>query len=323
MSKLEWNRPEDQTFQAGLDRGVIYVEDGPVVPWNGLSSVQDGGESEIKEYYLDGIKYLSTVSPRDWKGQLTAYTYPDEFGELIGIAEMGDGLYVDAQAHGRFNLSYRTMIAAPNLDSKVHYKIHLVYKVMASLGEFSYGTLSSESIDPTAFQFDLSAVPIKIPGQRPSSHIILDTRKMDELSLQNLEILLYGDETHDPAMPTIEQLVDLFRYAGAVLVVYNGDGTWTATGSNKNVQLLDQQGHFQIDNVAARYLDEDTYEFLGLESAAIIKLAADTDGIPYYAWGEGGSNLGIDSDGVPYFAVGSTAALIYEDTDGQPYYDFN
>lgn len=324
MSKIEWHRPQDKTFEAGLDRGVIYVEDGPAVAWNGLSSVEDSGESEIQDYFLDGIKYLSTVSPRDWKGSLSAYTYPDEFAALIGIAELSDGLYVDSQAHGRFGLSYRTMISTPDYDGdRQHYKIHLVYKVMASLQGFTNETISADGTDPTQFEFELSAVPIKIPGQRPTAHIILDTRHMDELSLKNLEILLYGDETHDPAMPTIEQLVDLFKFAGAVLIVDNGDGSWTATGSNRNVRLTDEKGHFQIDNVAAEYLSEDVYRFLGMETVPTLALVADTDGVPYAVWTEGVSNTGLDSDGVPYFNVGAAGASIREDEDGTLYYDFN
>jgi len=320
MSKLEWNRPQDRTFEAGLDRGVIYVEDGPVVAWSGLSSVEDGGESVVKEFFIDGIKYLATVSPRDWKGSLTAYTYPDEFAELIGIAELGDGLYVDSQAHGRFNLSYRTMITTPEVDTKQHYKIHLIYKAMASLSGFTNETLTGDGTDPTAFEFELTAVPIAIPGFRPSAHVILDTRKMDDATLATLEDIIYGTDLVDPAMPTIVELIDLLRYTGGVVVVYNGDGTWTATGSNKDIYMLDNDGHFQIDNVAAEYLSEDIYQFIGVGGEAIFTLVLDTDNVPYYKYGELMSHVDIDSDGVPFYTAGPSDAKLGEDTDGVLYF---
>lgn len=324
MSKLEWNRPQDQTFEAGLDRGVIYVEDGPVVAWSGLSSVDDSGESTIREFFLDGIKYLSHVSPRDWKGKLVAYTYPDEFAGLIGIAEMGDGLYVDSQLPGRFGLSYRTMISTPAVDDTPHYKIHLIYKVMASLTGFTSETLTSDATDPTGFEFELSAVPIQIPGRRPSAHIILDTRKMDVSTRAQLEDIIYGSDTQDPALPTVPQLVDLLNYGDEVVVVYNGDGTWTATGSNANIKILDSQGHFEIHNVDAEYLSEDVYRFLGVgDLPATLVAKVDDDGTYYFTLGEGVSNLGVDADGVPYYELGANGVTIDTDTDGTPYYSYN
>ena len=324
MSKLEWNRPQDQTFEAGLDRGVIYVEDGPAVAWSGLSSVDDSGESTTREFYLDGIKYLAVVSPRDWKGKLVAYTYPDEFAALLGIAELGDGLYVDSQPLGRFGLSYRTMVSTPAVDTTQQYKIHLIYKVMASLAGFTNTTLTNEAVDPTRFEFDLAAVPIQIPGRRPSAHIILDTREIDSTALVALENIIYGSEDQEPALPTITQLTDLLNYGDEVVVVYNGDGTWTATGSNANIMMLDSAGHFRITNVNAEYLSEDIYRFFGVDGdLVVLQVLEDTDGALYYTLGEGVSNVAIDTDGVPYYNDGAFGARIEKDTDNEPYIDFD
>lgn len=319
MARIEWNRPQDQFFEAGIDRGVIYVEDGPVVPWNGLASVDDSGESTVKEYYLDGIKYMAMVTPRDWAGTVKAYTYPDEFGELIGIDQMGDGFFVDSQAPDRFNLSYRTMVSAPNADNKKHYKIHLIYKVMASLGEFTNETLNAGGVEPVEFSFDLLATPIRIPGKRPSAHLIIDSRGLDSTILDAIEDLLYGNDEQEPVFPDIDDLIDMLTFSDTVKVVYNGDGTWTASGSNKNIQMLDNKGHFRIKNAPAEYISDDIYQFFGIESAAVMSLALDEDGIPYMRLAEGSTNIGIDSDGVPYFEADENGASIYTDTDGTPY----
>ena len=320
MSKLEWNRPQDQTFETGVDRGVIYVEGGSAVAWSGLSSVQDGGESTLKEFYIDGIKYLAVISPRDWKGSLVAYTYPEAFGAMLGIEELADGLYADSQAPGRFGLSYRTMVTAPAVDKKQHYKIHLIYKVMASLGPTDYTTLSAAAADPSSFEFELAAVPIKIPGFRPTAHIILDTRKMDAPTLSTLEAMLYGDANRSPTMPTIDELIDLLKFGDDVTVVDNGDGTWTASGSNKNVYMTDAT-HFGIDNVAAVYESDSVYRFLEAVGASSFSALVDDDGGLYFAGDVGPSNIGLDTDIVPYFLLGEDDAQIHEDTDGVPYFE--
>lgn len=302
MSQLEWHRPQDFVFEAGLDRGVLYPEDELAVPWNGLISVDDSGASAISEFYLDGIKYLSKVSARDWKGRLAAYTYPDEFSELLGIGKLGDGLFADSQMPGRFGLSYRTMITAPEVDTQQHYKIHLIYNAMASLAAFSNKTLSSGSAVPTEFAFDLTAVPIRVPQRRPTAHFIVDTRAVDAETLAIFEGMIYGTELTDPALPTIEALIELLLVSG-VVVVYNGDGTWTATGSEDDIRFLDPFSRtFRIDNSSAVWIDvNEVYEF--------------TDA-------EGEITLSIDEDGTPYLDVGSTEGIaVLQDTDDIYYFD--
>lgn len=323
MPKLEWNRPKDHVMEAGLDRGVIYVEDGPAVPWNGLVSVDDDGDSTIKEFFIDGVAFLVIVSARKYKGKITAFTYPDEFASLIGYEEVGDGFYADSQLPQRFSLSYRTMVGAPDVDKKQHYKIHLIYMAVASLSGFSHETITSQGIDPTTFQFDLAAVPQRVPNVLSSAHFIVDTRKVSEENLLILEDLLYGSDTQEAEMPPIETLVDLMSFDNTVVVVYNGDGTWTATGSNENIVMTDED-HFKITNVMAEYLTPEVYQFLGLEgSPAKLLVMVDTDGVPYYKLGEGSSNLAIDTDGVPYFEEGKFGVNLREDTDDTPYFDYN
>jgi hypothetical protein len=323
MTRLEWNRPQDQTFEAGLDHGVIYVEDGPAVSWSGLTSVDDAGEGTLEEFYIDGIKYLAWVSPRDWKGKLVAYTYPEEFGEMIGMAELGDGFYVDGQPPQRFGLSYRTMVSTPGVDNKQHYKIHLVYKVMASFLGFTNSSLTGDAVDPTSFEFDLAAVPIQVPGHRPSAHVVLDTSKMDSTAIAQIEAMIYGSSDQAPRMPTIEELEDLLKYGDDVTVVYNNDGTWTATGSKKNVRLVDLKGGFEIDNVIAEYLTPEIYEFFGTSTESPNIILTDTDGVYYRAPGPGTPNFGIDTDGIPYFELGLSAGELLTDTDGQMYFEIS
>lgn len=260
MTQLQWGLPQDQIFEDGLDRGVLYLDDGTSAAWNGLVSVDDAGSSTTKEYYLDGVPYLSTVSPRDWKGSLSAYTYPDEFAELIGLVELGDGFYADSQVPDRFGLSYRTRVSAPNYNNESNYKIHLIYNVIASLSSFSNNTLT-DSISPEVFNFNLTAVPIVIPYLRPTAHFVIDGSKADPDNFSALETILYGDEDTDPALPTISELIDLLPFTSAVEVFYNGDGTWTAIGSARDIHEYSDDSTFRIDRVDATYLTDEIYEF--------------------------------------------------------------
>lgn len=361
MSTLKWNRPKDQTFEAGLDRGVLYLESGKAIAWSGLINVEDGGSSDTKNLYRDGQMYLSVVGGRDWEGSLEAYTYPSEFDDLIGIVELGDGLYADSQIPKQFGLSYRTMVSSPNLNEPVqHYKIHLIYQAMASLEPITYSTLTSNGLDPSAFKFGLTAVPQKVPMGRPTAHFILDTRGMEEDTRATIEGILYGKFGAEPYMPGVPELIDILSYGDTVTVVENfyqageplpagknvGDskGTWTATGSSKNIFMIDNpfpqpdgsvdntpDEYFQIDNVVADFISdpnhpenwEQVYEFNGAGSSLAFRLMSDTDGTPYYSYGEGPSNVGVDTDDTAYYSPGSNEATVNEDTDGTPYYDPN
>lgn len=317
MSKLEWHRPEDFIFEAGLDRGVLYPEEGTAVAWNGLISVDDGGTSTIKDFYLDGIKYLSTVSARDWKGSLSAYTYPEEFSELIGVSELADGLFADSQMPGRFGLCYRTMVTAPEVDVKQHYKIHLIYNAMASLSSFSNNTLTSGGADPTAFNFELTTVPIRVPNKRPTAHFIVDTRDVDDTTLATLEELIYGTDESDPVLPDIEDLIALLL-VGGVVVTYNGDGTWTAVGSEDDITMFNFGRTFRIDNVAAIYLiPDEVYEFT--DAIGEITLSIDEDGTPYLDIGSTGTAVFQDTDDIYYFDAGSGGFELLEDEDAVVY----
>lgn len=359
MSTLKWNRPKDQTFEAGLDRGVLYLESGKAIAWSGLVNVEDGGKSDVKDLYRDGQKYLSVIGGRDWEGSLEAYTYPSEFDELIGIVELGDGLYADSQMPKQFGLSYRTMVSSPGLNEPVqHYKIHLIYQAMASLEPITYSTLTSNGLDPSAFKFGLTAIPQKVPNGRPTAHFILDTRGMDDSTRKTIEEILYGRFGAEPYMPGVLELIDILSYGDEITIVENfyqagepippgkkvGDskGTWTATGSSKNIYMIDnpyvQPGggydntpdeYFQIDNVTANFIPDSSqggklgqvYEFNGDGTSMGLKLMSDTDGVPYYTYGEEPTNVGVDEDGAAYYNQGSDDATLAQDSDGAPYYE--
>ena len=86
MPVLVWDEVGKRTYQTGVDRGVLYLFDKTVVAWNGLVDVEESPSSELKSFFLDGVKFLENLTPGDFIGKLKAFTYPDEFDSVNGIA---------------------------------------------------------------------------------------------------------------------------------------------------------------------------------------------------------------------------------------------
>lgn len=256
MSRLKWGEPLDKTWQAGLSHGVLYPPSGPAVPWNGLISVDESGSQESNHYYVDGRHYLSTVTPREYSAKLSCYTFPDEFAELCGLYEVADGLILDSQQPDRFGLSYRT--GGGDGVGNEFYKIHCIYGVMAAASDTSYQTIGADT-EPTAFQFDISAIPESIAGFRPTAHVIIDTRHMSPDKIIEIENILYGTWHVNASLPPIQTFFDMMSYGEIVVIRDNGDGTWEAEGSRKYIQIF-SNGDFQVDNVTAVFHADGTYD---------------------------------------------------------------
>lgn len=254
MSRIKWGNPEDRIVQGGLDRGVLYPMNKGAVAWNGLVSVNESGSQETNTYYVDGRKFLTTVTPREYTATISAYTFPDEFAEICGIIEAADGLFLDSQIPDRFGLSYRT-----HYGDGQHYKIHLIYGVTAAMSDVQYQTLTGDANDPVPFEFEIAAVPQSISGFRPTAHVIIDTRNLSDLNIANIENMLYGTYNVEPHMPTIQVLYEMMNFGDIVVIRDNGDGTWTAEGSYKYIDVA-EDGTFVITNITVNDHGDGTYE---------------------------------------------------------------
>jgi hypothetical protein len=258
MTELVWDKIGDRTYQTGVDRGVLYLSDGTAAAWNGLTSVEEKFSQERKSYYLDGIKYFENVLPGDFSAQLKAFTYPDEFERINGVAPDGAGLFVHDQKPTSFGLSYRTLIGDDVFGTERGYKIHLLYNLTAIPGSNSYTSLGDQS-DLIEFGWDLSGIPVATPGYRPTAHISLDSTKMNPSHIEYFEIILYGSDNVEPRLPTFQELIDLEESLSIVMITDNGNGSWTAVGPDQNIEMLDTTT-FSLIDVDAVYLNADTYE---------------------------------------------------------------
>lgn len=258
MTALAWDKVGERRFETGVDRGVLYLPDGAVV-WNGLTGVDESSDQEMKSYYVDGVKYLNIQTPGDFSATLKAFTYPDEFDEVIGIYSDPSGLSIHNQKAKPFDLSYRTRIGNDLLGLDFGYKIHILYNLLATPSEITFAS-AGEDISPLEFSWDLVSTPVQFPGYKPTAHVSINSLTMDPEVLVEVEKMLYGTEFTQPFVPTIEQIESISVGGGATFsVTDHGDGTWTATSSDDAVTMLDSET-FEIDSSHAVILDPDTFE---------------------------------------------------------------
>jgi hypothetical protein len=206
MAKLEWDKLTDRTFEAGLDRGVLYPIESPGVPWNGLVSVNEKLGRELKSYYLDGIKFLDHFVPGAYSASLSAFTYPEELDRILGVHEFVPGVRIHDQRVGMFHLSYRTLIGDPLDGLDLGYKLHLVYNLTANPSDVAFNSLGKD-VAASVFQWEISGVQTSMWGIRPANHLSFDSRDTPPEILTMVENALYGTETTEPGMPDLVELL--------------------------------------------------------------------------------------------------------------------
>ena len=207
--KLVWDKTGERLYETGVSKGVVYpIQTGGVytkgVAWNGLSAVTESPSgAEASPIYADNIKYLNLMSAEEFAATVEAYTYPDEFAECDGSAEIAEGVYAGQQNRKIFGLSYQTIIGN-DVDSNDHgYKLHLIYGGQAAPSEKAYSTVN-DSPEPVALSWEVSTTPVEITKTingkklKPTAHITIDSTKVDAEKLAALEEILYGKDPTEP-----------------------------------------------------------------------------------------------------------------------------
>lgn len=215
MTVLEWDQVGDRRYETGIDRGVLYPRDASAVPWNGLVSVVETLGAEVKSYYVDGIPYLAHYVPGAYQAKLQAFTYPDELDDLTGVNMFSPGVNFHDQSAKLFNLSYRTRIGNDVDGTDFAYRIHMVFNVIATPSDRTYNTLGAGT-DVTPFEWTLFGTPPPMVGVRPTAHISLDSRFMNDTVTRMFENALWGWEGGDPAFPSFEDVLTWAAYMPSV-----------------------------------------------------------------------------------------------------------
>jgi hypothetical protein len=211
MTKAIWDDVGLRLYHVGVDRGMLYTGDKiPLaVSWNGLASVTEspsGGDPQ--PYYLDGRRILNIASGEDFAGTIEAYASPLEFAPCAGRLRLSPGLFATDQPRQKFGFSYRTLIGNDTLATGFAYKVHVIYNATAQISDFTHGTLVA-SPAPQTYSWTITTVPVVSPGVKPTAHVIFDSREVSVDALSGVEAILYGDDTHDPRLPLVSELVTL------------------------------------------------------------------------------------------------------------------
>ena len=255
MAKLTWSDPGEHFFEIGVDRGVLYVDDDPGVAWNGLISVDEsptGGDPT--PYYLDGLMFLMVPTAEWFEATITAFNRPAEFAPCDGTSTGVNGMRVTAQRRRPFGLSYRTKIGNDQDGVDHGYLIHLIYNAMVGPSTRNHASMSAD-VNPTPYSWPVKAKPASVPGYKPTAHLIIDSLTTPPDILPDLEDVLYGTDLAPASLPTPEEV---FELGFGIIVTDNGDGTFTVTGPDSMVFLVDPDT-YSITSPSMTFPDADSF----------------------------------------------------------------
>lgn len=216
MFKLKWDQTGERIYETGVDRGVLYVYDtksnkyGTGVAWNGLTKVNESPSgAESNPQYADNTKYLDLYSAEEFGATIEAFTYPLEFEECDGSAELVKGVTIGMQNRKMFGFAYRTLVGNDTKGTDFGYKIHLVYGAKASPSEKNRNTVN-DSPETVNFSWEVTTTPVTVEGFKPTAHLIINSTNADPTKLAEFEKKLYGDDdSGEPTLPLPDEVKTL------------------------------------------------------------------------------------------------------------------
>ena len=216
MAKLVWDEVGKRTYETGVDKGVLYVQDdegayGKGVAWNGLTAVNESPSgAEPTALYADNTKYLELTSKEEYGATIEAYTYPDEFEACDGSAEVGTGVVIGQQSRKVFGLCYRTVKGNDVKNNDYGYKIHLVYGCKAKPAQKNYQTIN-DSPEAITFSWEVSTTPVEVEGFKPTATVTIDSTKVAAEKLKSIEEALYGTESVEPKLLLPSEIIAIVK----------------------------------------------------------------------------------------------------------------
>lgn len=206
MSRLVWDKTGERLYETGVDHGVLYPSAKGTYPegyaWNGLTSVSESPSgAEATPQYADNIEYLNLISAEKFAATIEAFTYPDQWAECDGSAEVAKGVSIGQQTRKAFGLSYRSLIGNDVEDTDYGYKLHLVWNGKAAPSERARNTVN-ESPEAIQLSWSVSTTPVVInainpdTGKvfKPAAHMEINSTKTDPEKLAAFEEILYGKD---------------------------------------------------------------------------------------------------------------------------------
>lgn len=223
MTKLTWGAPQQRRFEAGVDHGILFLDnngDGDYnngVAWNGLTAVNEtpsGGEATPT--YADNIKYLNIQSAEEFGATIEALTYPDEFEECDGARSPAPGVSVGQQGRRPFCFAYRTNVG-DGTSQTAGRKLNLVWNCLANPSEKAHSTIN-DSPEAQAFSWEVTTTPEQVGTiggveYNPTSIIKVDSTRVPTSNWNALVDIVEGTAGQDPRMPSPAEVIALFEGA--------------------------------------------------------------------------------------------------------------
>ena len=229
--RIVWDATGNRLYETGTDRGVLYLYGSQNAPYNngegwdgltGMSLAPSGAEAT--DLWADNIKYLTLRSAEQLGFTISAYQSPDSFDECDGSASIAPGVTVGQQKRKMFGMSYRSLIGNDTDGDDHGYTIHLIYGATASPSQREHKTVNN-SPEAVTLSWTCSTTPVNVAGFKPTSHIAIDSTKVDAAALKELEDILYGtdaveaDPEHGieahaataPRLPLPDEVARIFR----------------------------------------------------------------------------------------------------------------
>lgn len=209
---LVWDQVGTRQYETGVDHGVLFPYGtnsyGAGVAWSGLTGVTESPSgADSNTLYADNIEYLNLTAAEKFGATIEAFSYPDEFAECDGSAELAPGVTIGQQTRKMFGFSYRTKIGN-DVNEDAGYKIHLVYGAKAAPSERAYATVN-DSPEAITFSWEISTTPVAVKGFKPTAHVEIDSTKTDSSKLTAFEAILYGSTTAAARLPLPDEVKTL------------------------------------------------------------------------------------------------------------------
>lgn len=217
MSKLVWDQTGHRFYETGVKNVVLYVQDageyGTGVAWNGVTAISESPSgAEPSPLYADDIKYLNLLSNEEFAASIEAYTYPEEFEQCDGSAELAPGVNIGQQDRKTFGLCYRTTLGNDTELNNHGYKLHIIYGCLAAPSEKAYATIN-DSPEAITFSWEVSTTPVAVAGKKPTATITIDSTKVDAEKLAALEAKLFGTDEEEPTLPLPDEIAQIMAAA--------------------------------------------------------------------------------------------------------------
>ena len=220
FAPLVWDETGKKLFETGVSNVALYPQDttgvyGAGVAWNGVTNISESPSgAEATTLWANNGKYLNLYSVEEYASSIEAYTYPDEFAECDGSAEIAKGVSIGQQTRKSFGLAYKTLIGSDTDGNDHGYKLHLVYGCKAAPSERSHATVN-DSPEALSFSWEISTTPVSVKDHKPTASVEIDSTKVDKSKLAAFEKILFGSDEAAARLPLPDEVASLFAAASS------------------------------------------------------------------------------------------------------------